>query len=282
MIQVQREEDTIPLTRELRSLTSPNGTSTSNSARISGETRLIDRVATNSKAAAPSGSIRKPKVSIGLVDEHSFTRGCIARSLKEFDDDLEVVSFASAEDCLRSLNDLDVILYHTHQSVHDSNDTRLASAKELLEVSPVIILSAVDNPDSLTEAFESGARGYIPTASTPAELVVEIIRLVRAGGTFVPLSGLHLQRITRKGSRARTATKQQFTPRQIAVLNHLAYGKTNKIIAYELALSESTVKVHIRNIMKKMNASNRTEVACRAQTCVDTLCSEVISNGAGH
>jgi DNA-binding NarL/FixJ family response regulator len=210
-------------------------------------------------------------ISIGVVDQHSFTRGCIARSLKDFDDDLEVMSFTSSEDCLRSVSALDLILYHTHQSVHDSNDTRLAAIRKLLQVAPVIILSDADNPESLIEAFESGARGYIPTASTPAELVVEIIRLVRAGGTFVPPSGLHLQRITRKGLTPRTTTNQQFTPRQIAVLNHLTQGKANKAIAYELGLSESTVKVHIGNIMKKMHASNRTEVACRAQAFADTL-----------
>jgi DNA-binding NarL/FixJ family response regulator len=54
------------------------------------------------------------------------------------------------------------------------------------------------------------------------------------------------------------------TPRQMAVLQHLKLGKANKLIAYELEMSESTVKVHVRNIMKKMNAKNRTEVACRA------------------
>jgi len=52
----------------------------------------------------------------------------------------------------------------------------------------------------------------------------------------------------------------------MAVLDHLKLGKANKVIAYELAMSESTVKVHIRNIMKKMKATNRTEVACRAHT----------------
>jgi DNA-binding NarL/FixJ family response regulator len=217
-----------------------------------------------------------------VVDQHSFTRGCISRSLKNYDDDFEVTSFTSAEDCLQNLGALDVILYHTHETLHHDNDTRLALVRKLLELAPVIILSAADNAESLTEAFESGARGYIPTASTPPELVVEIIRLVKAGGTFVPPSGLYLQQMTRKRPPIRTARGQQFTSRQIAVLNLLTHGKTNKIIAYELAMSESTVKVHIRNIMKKMNASNRTEVACRAQASADTFHPEVISSGGDH
>jgi DNA-binding NarL/FixJ family response regulator len=52
-----------------------------------------------------------------------------------------------------------------------------------------------------------------------------------------------------------------FTARQTAVIAALRQGKQNKIIAYELNMRESTVKVHVRNIMKKLNATNRTEVA---------------------
>ena len=52
-----------------------------------------------------------------------------------------------------------------------------------------------------------------------------------------------------------------FTRRQVAVIDALRKGKANKIIAYELNMCESTVKVHVRNIMKKLNAKNRTEVA---------------------
>jgi DNA-binding NarL/FixJ family response regulator len=168
---------------------------------------------------------------------------------------------------MRSTRDLDLILYHAHQSVvHNYSDGQpLVPLEKLLEIAPVIILSADDSPDSIIKAFESGARGYIPTASTSLELVIEIIRVVRAGGTFVPPSGLSLRRINGEGVTSRMTKTQQFTPRQMAVLNHLKLGKANKTIAYNLAMSESTVKVHIRNIMKKMKATNRTEVACRAQ-----------------
>jgi DNA-binding NarL/FixJ family response regulator len=282
MIQEKREEDPLRLASGLRSLTAPSRPSRPLSARISDETRLIDPVDAGSRATAHSGLVRNPRVSIGVVDQHSFTRECISRSLKNFDDDLEVTSFTSAEDCLQSVGVLDVILYYTHESFQDGNDTRLAPVRKLLELAPLIILSAADNAESLIEAFESGARGYIPTVSTPVELVVEIIRLVKAGGTFVPPSGLGLQRMTRKGLPTRTARGQQFSARQIAVLNLLTHGKTNKIIAYELAISESTVKVHVRNIMRKMNASNRTEVACRAWACADTVYPDVISNGGDH
>jgi DNA-binding NarL/FixJ family response regulator len=136
--------------------------------------------------------------------------------------------------------------------------------KRLLEIAPVIVLCDADGIESVLAAFEIGARGYIPTASTSLKLAVEIMRLVKAGGTFVPPSSLSVRRVSRQGTTRGATTSLQFTERQLAVLSRLKQGKTNKIIAHELKMSESTVKVHIRKIMKKLNATNRTEVAWRA------------------
>jgi len=107
------------------------------------------------------------------------------------------------------------------------------------------------------------ARFYL-TANTSCKEVVEIIRFVKAGGTFVPLSSLALQRADRSASISMALKTHQFTLRELAVLDRLILGKTNKAIAHELQTSESTVKVHIRNMMKKMSAKNRTEVVCLA------------------
>jgi DNA-binding NarL/FixJ family response regulator len=128
----------------------------------------------------------------------------------------------------------------------------------------VIILSPVDCPDMIVRAFESGARAFIPTATTTPKQVVEIIRLVRAGGMFVPPSSLSLKRSRGSGLAPPAITTDQFTQRELAVLECLASGKANKNIAFELKMSESTVKVHIKSIMTKLKATNRTEVVCRA------------------
>jgi DNA-binding CsgD family transcriptional regulator len=85
--------------------------------------------------------------------------------------------------------------------------------------------------------------------------------LVRAGGVYAPVSCLVP---ANRNSECRSAVKQPgdiFTARQAAVVKALRKGKANKIIAYELNMRESTVKVHVRNIMKKLSAKNRTEVA---------------------
>jgi DNA-binding NarL/FixJ family response regulator len=178
---------------------------------------------------------------------------------------LEITSFASCDECLASTKNYDLIFYHLHKSLekYKSNNEHLLPLKKVLPIAPVIIFSDFDSYDSICAAFDFGVRGYIPTATTTPETAVEIMYLVKSGGTFVPPSGLSL----RKSGLLQTrdpVTGQQFTPRETAVLELLKLGKTNKIIAYDLQISESSVKSHIRNIMNKLNATNRTEVACRA------------------
>jgi DNA-binding NarL/FixJ family response regulator len=208
--------------------------------------------------------LRKVRIALAIIDEHAFTRGSIARTLKKLSNSLEITSFVTCDECIESTKHYDVILYNMHDRVsQNSNYDRFSSLKKVLPVAPVIILSDDDSYGLVSAAFDIGVRGYIPTASTTPELALEIMYLVKSGGTFVPASSLSPQGISPKGI-PNPVTTRQFTPRQMAVLHRLKLGKTNKIIAYELQISESSVKSHIRNIMNKLNATNRTEVACRA------------------
>jgi DNA-binding NarL/FixJ family response regulator len=205
-------------------------------------------------------------ISVAVIDEHLFTRECIATSLQAFGNNLQITSFAACLDCLQSANTHDLVLYHAHQSSaqYGCDGEQLACLTKLLKMAPLIILSDFDRPESIFEAFESGATGFIPTATTSIKLAIEIIRLVQAGGTFVPRSTLFRGELSREGPAFPGVTICGLTPRQMQVLDRLQLGKANKIIAYELGVSESTVKIEIHKIMKKMNATNRTEVACRA------------------
>jgi DNA-binding NarL/FixJ family response regulator len=223
----------------------------------------------------PSGSaqhwrpVKEPTVSIAVVDEHSFTRDCISKSLQQSGEVLAVSAFATCESCVESAGTYDLVLFHAHGAMTDRKHGgagRTAPFDKLLGITPVVVLSDVDCPEAVLDAFESGVRGYIPTTDTTLGLLLEIVRLVRAGGTFVPPSGLPLRRTGRRdlSSPSEHVAAEHFTPRQMAVLHHLKLGKANKSIARELEMSESTVKIHLRNIMKKMRAANRTEVACRA------------------
>jgi DNA-binding NarL/FixJ family response regulator len=203
----------------------------------------------------------RPEICLGVVDEYPFTRECISNCLKLLGNNLEVLTFSSIEDCMKGgLNDFDLILFHIHgRTGQQQPDQTIASLTPTFQSFPVIILSDLDANEWVLEAIENGARGYIPTGSTSVAVAVEVIRLVRAGGTFVPPSSLRMMQ------HSSSPPEEPFTTRQLSVLQHLTQGRSNKIIAYELGMSESTVKVHVRNIMKKMKATNRTEAAFRAR-----------------
>lgn len=209
---------------------------------------------------------RKAVISLGVIDDKSFTRECITRSLQALDDRLDILSFATSDDYFKEIESYGLVLYYVHGAVEnwEDNNEQLLSFKRLLNTVPVIILADIDCPDSLIEMFESGARGFIPTTNTTLEQIIEIIGFVSAGGIFVPMSSLSLRRAKGQGVTARPVSSNQFSPNELAVLDRLKLGKSNKIIAYELGQSESTVKVHIGRIMKKLKVTNRTQVVSRA------------------
>ena len=135
----------------------------------------------------------------------------------------------------------------------------LSRVSELLPTVPVAVMSDYEDSESIQEAFELGVRGYIPT-SLASRVAVGALRLVCLGGTFAPAAAL-LARDDRRQAPAGEPLIEGFTPRQSQILECLRRGMANKLIAYELNMCESTVKVHVRNIMKKLKATNRTQVA---------------------
>jgi two-component system, NarL family, nitrate/nitrite response regulator NarL len=141
---------------------------------------------------------------------------------------------------------------------------------------PLIVLSDREDVEEVIASFRAGARGFIPTSLDPG-LVIAAIRLVLAGHAFIPAKTLLRSYHDAPGHDApvapaeikhvplpdqiRVQNPHQWPPRQLAVLHLLGEGKSNKHIAMALNMEESTVKVHVRHIMRKLGVRNRTEVA---------------------
>ena len=134
--------------------------------------------------------------------------------------------------------------------------------------SPVVIVSDDEDPNAIVHMLAKKVRGYVPT-SFSLHTAMQAMDLVRAGGTFVPASSLIAAHHAPEAQADVQKSNGLFTMRQTAVIDALRQGKPNKIIAYELKMRESTVKVHVRNIMKKLNATNRTQAAYLATQLLD-------------
>jgi DNA-binding NarL/FixJ family response regulator len=137
---------------------------------------------------------------------------------------------------------------------------------ELVPRVPVIVLADKSDADLARTAIRHGAKGYIP-CTLGFNIAVEAVRFVLAGGTYVPMDCVLA---TGPGVQASPASQPSggVTARELAVLRALQRGKPNKVIAYELNMCESTVKVHVRNLMKKLKAKNRTDLAMKANTAL--------------
>lgn len=175
--------------------------------------------------AADPSTVRKTLLILACLDQHR----AIAKQIEQFDQDL----------------------------------TRVTPGGPAL---PLVFLSEEEDINEIVAALDSGARGYIPT-SVSLEVAVEALNLVRAGGVFFPASVfLSAKRMLKTiSTEERSPLSGLFTERQAAVVKAIRQGKANKMIAYELNMHESTVKVHVRNIMKKLKAQNRTQVAYLTQ-----------------
>lgn len=202
---------------------------------------------------------------IVIVSDRLLERECLVGSLLKYNPELSAAAVGSLEEFrqLPERSDLRAILLMLGGRKITDQGAREALMNLVAEVGlvPVIVVADSEEPSEILTALDSGARAYVPT-SVKIGVVAEVTSLVCAGGMFVPASSLMAMRgvITARRTSDSPLTGN-FTPRELRIAEALKKGKANKIIAYELNLCESTVKVHIRNIMKKLKATNRTEVA---------------------
>lgn len=128
---------------------------------------------------------------------------------------------------------------------------------------PVIVFSDEQDAAQMINVLRYGAKGYIPSA-TPLEIAGEAIRLVMAGGSFVPADVVMVE--ARPGADPEidcSPPASRFTGREDEVVQALLKGKPNKLIAHELSISENLVKAHVRNVMRKLGVRNRTEAVIK-------------------
>jgi DNA-binding NarL/FixJ family response regulator len=213
----------------------------------------------------------KEILRIGLIDCHQFSRDCLIEAFTALHQELLMLPFVNIQDCTDSArDDLDLIMYYSHDEgpFEDVALQTVTAIRHAFKGVPVIVLSDAKSalqPKTIRNALKSGAQGFIPTRTTEMPVAFAAIRFVKAGGTFAPIDLLLSGRPDRVPVNAEAPPPGRLTLRQMTVLSHLRQGKANKVIAHDLGMSESTVKVHVRNIMRKMGATNRTQAVYKAQ-----------------
>jgi DNA-binding NarL/FixJ family response regulator len=221
-------------------------------------------------AAAAHIHARDPgtRPHLALIDPKALTRGPIGELLAKAFPEHDLVAASTCEELLE-IEGLDrpklAVVYIRSARL---TNTWVQNALELLRVrlpeTLAVVLSDKDDVDDVNRALTQGVRGYIPT-SVDCEVAVAALRFISAGGTFVPAETMRSPAgkpdDQPEGDRQRRYGRMDLTPRELSVIDLLREGKPNKLIARQLDMQENTVKVHVRNILRKLNAANRTHAA---------------------
>jgi DNA-binding NarL/FixJ family response regulator len=205
-----------------------------------------------------------------LVDDHPLLRGGMRFLLRSLDADLEMDEASDGDQALARVaaRGYDLVLLDLKMPGLNGLDA-LAALHAAIPGTPLVVLSAEEDPDVVRAAIEGGAMGFIPKSSTP-ETLIQALRLVLAQGVYLPAAALDTV--------GRPAVPEQasgvsgaggcmlpgLTPRQVEVLRCVIRGKSNKAIARELEVSEGTVKAHLSAVFLALGAHNRTEAVFAA------------------
>jgi DNA-binding NarL/FixJ family response regulator len=202
---------------------------------------------------------------IAVIENRTFIRECIRRSVQSAFP-LPVLTYSTAIELERHhlLTSHKLIIFSWVEDNREASISALKVLSELAPSIPVIVLAYNNDAELARTAICHGAKGYIPV-TMGFEITIEAVRFVLAGGTYAPMDSL-LARGGPEDAPSQPPTSGLVTARELAVVRAIQKGKSNKVIAYELNMCESTVKVHVRRIMKKLNAKNRTDVAIKSQT----------------
>jgi DNA-binding NarL/FixJ family response regulator len=194
-----------------------------------------------------------------VADDHPLVRDALARTLAELEAGVEVVGVADFGAALAALQagPFDLALVDWQMPGMDGTQglQRLRAAAPTV---PLVVASGHDDAVTIRAALAAGAAGFIPK-SERTEVLLQALRLVRAGGVYVPA------RLLEAAAEPAPPPGADLTPRQLDVLVCLMRGEPNKLIARELGLTEGTVKIHIAAILRALQVRNRTEAVVRAR-----------------
>src|SRR5260370_3311202 len=210
----------------------------------------------------------KLPIWMALIDPTPLTRQSIRDVLTEAFTEAALVAVSTCEEVLEMdeerIGKLNlVVVYIRNEGL---TTPWVQRALELLRVrlpeASTVVLADRNDVAEVNRALTHGVRGYIPT-SVEWEVAVAALRLISAGGIFVPADAFR-STVAKlddqpEGERHTRTYRPSLTPRELSVIDPLAEGKPNKLIAARLDMQESTIKVHVRNILNKLNAANRAD-----------------------
>lgn len=194
-----------------------------------------------------------------VVDDHPLFRGALTQALgsalagARID---QAASLAELEELIAQRNDTDLVLLDLSMPGVQGLSGLLLLRSQHPDI-PVVVVSAHDDPETIRRCMEFGASGYVPK-SLSVEEIRAAVETVLGGGIWVP-PDIDLERTAESSTDDVVARLSTLTPQQVRVLMMLGQGLLNKQIAYQLGVSEATIKAHVSAILQKLHVDSRTQ-----------------------
>ncbi len=200
-----------------------------------------------------------------VADDHPLFRTAIKEALQESQGDttfLEASSFETLQELVYENQNVDLVLLDLHMPGVSGFAGLVFLCKRYPSV-PVVIISANEDPLVIQRALDHGAAGFIPKPSD-IKTITHAIHSILMGEIWAPVSIQANLPGNNVSELAMAERMSRLTPQQFKVLMMVAQGLLNKQIAYDMGISEATVKAHVTAIMNKLGVSNRTQAVLAA------------------
>ena len=201
-----------------------------------------------------------------VVEDHALVREGLLATLKNLDAEAETFGVADANAAIGILETVDIDMMILDLMLPGTKGlTFLPIVRRRFPTVPVVILSALDDAETVARVMKAGAAGFVSKSGSSAELL-ETLKAVLSGEIYLPAKfrALINRSETAQGEGKTLAQRFGLTAAQSRVLELLAEGSSNRQIGDVLGLTEGTVKIHVSAIMKAMGVSNRSEAALLA------------------
>lgn len=203
-------------------------------------------------------------LNIVIADDHPLYRGALRQTLEAASPDHKIVEAEDLDSLLLLLRDgreVDLVLLDLNMPGVQGFSGLLFMRAQFPQL-PVIIVSGSDDGATIGRSLELGASGFLPK-SGPIPDIMNCINAVCAGDIWVPTGRTNIASLD-EAETDFLSRLSSLTPQQIRVLMMLSNGLMNKQIAYELSVSEATIKAHVSAILQKLNLDSRTQAAIAA------------------
>lgn len=202
-------------------------------------------------------------MKILIADDHALFRDGLKLTLEQLDDNAQIIQadgYTQAQKILKEKAHPDLVIVDLEMPDKDWNE----GIDDLMQEAPdahFVVMSASEDSKIIRQVMEKGISGYITKRSEP-KIISAALKLILEGGTYLPpilLDGMTNNKVIAESKSG------NLTARQFEVLEYISKGLSNKQIAYEMGVSEATVKLHINAMLKALNATNRTQALVNAQ-----------------